>query len=87
MDNPQAVVESPRAEGDESPRAEGAESLRAEEAEPAEARDMGQQVCDTGQIVGGCLKEEEVREERDEEEEEEKEEKKIPTSQVNNWWK
>ena len=74
------MVESPRAEGDESTRAEGAESPRAESriadgAGPAEARDMGLQVCDTGQIMGGCLREEEVRRKRGEEEEEEKEEK------------
>ena len=61
LDNSQAVVESLRAEGDECPRAEGAESPRAEGAEPAEAGDGGPQVCDTGQIRNGCLREEEVR--------------------------
>ena len=52
LDNPQAVVESPRAEGDESPRAEGAESPRAEGAEPAEARDSGPQEKDGGLEMG-----------------------------------
>ena len=71
LDNSQAVVESPRAEGDECPRAEGAESLRVEGVEPAEAGDGGSQVCDTGQIRNGCLREEEVRRRKEEEEEEE----------------
>ena len=60
LDNPQAVVESLRAEG----------------AEAAEARDRGLQMGDTGQITGGCLIEEKVRGRRGEEEGEEKEEKK-----------
>ena len=78
MDSPQAVAESPRAEGDECPRAEGAESPRAEgakgpraeRAEPAEAGDGGPQVCDTSQIRNGCLREEDVRRRKEEEKEE-----------------
>jgi hypothetical protein len=92
LDNPQALVESPRAEGDECPRAEGAESPRAEGAEPAEARDSGPQekdrgleMGDTGQMTEYYLKEEEVRRRTGKEEEEE--EKKIPTSKAKNLWK
>jgi hypothetical protein len=52
-----------------------AESPRKEGAEAAEDRDGGLHMVDTGQIMDGCLREEEVRRRREEEEEEEKEEK------------
>ena len=85
MDNLQAVVECPRAEGAESPRAEGTDSPRAEGAETADAEDGEPQLCDTGQMTEYYLKEEEVRRRTGKEEEEE--EKKIPTSKANNLWK
>ena len=76
MDNSQAVVECPRAERAKSPRAEGANRPRAEGAETADAEDGEPQLCDTGQIMNGCLIEEEMRR-REEEEEEEEEMKKV----------
>ena len=53
LDNPQAVVESPRAEGDECTRAEGDESPRAEGAEPADSGDSGPQAVVEGPRAEG----------------------------------
>ena len=79
MDNSQAAVECPRAEGAQSPSDEEADYPRAEGAETAEAEEDKPQWCDTGHIKNGCLMEEKVKIEgqKEKEEEEEKEMKKV----------